>query len=326
MSWKLWGNEMKKCPFCKAEIEENARFCLYCMTPLEEKKLSVNKEKEKKLLPIIIISVSLITVLFIVMFIFSNNEIYEDDSHASTHAEHTTTENFTTESSESSTKANNATNNTQPSTDSFSDSSPIYRDPENDKTEPTIDNNNKVNNITNLPTNTQSQPNNTTNNNETEQTIPVPTGNSIYNYRDAIPADDYRASPSITNNAVVITSVKTVVSNGIYEIPEEIDNKKVVAIMDNAFCDSSVSNTVKQVIIPASVKTINAYAFYKCYNLTDIYIRGEEVACPSVFIPEKEKRNYTLTIHCSSTCNDRNFRTYKTLCSYWDTVYKEWNG
>ena len=28
---------MKKCPFCKAEIEENARFCLYCMTPLEEK-------------------------------------------------------------------------------------------------------------------------------------------------------------------------------------------------------------------------------------------------------------------------------------------------
>ena len=30
---------MKKCPFCKAEIEENARFCLYCMKPLAEKEV-----------------------------------------------------------------------------------------------------------------------------------------------------------------------------------------------------------------------------------------------------------------------------------------------
>ena len=28
---------MKQCPFCKADIEENARFCLYCMKPLVEK-------------------------------------------------------------------------------------------------------------------------------------------------------------------------------------------------------------------------------------------------------------------------------------------------
>lgn len=28
---------MKQCPFCKAEIEENARFCLYCMKPLIQK-------------------------------------------------------------------------------------------------------------------------------------------------------------------------------------------------------------------------------------------------------------------------------------------------
>lgn len=28
---------MKQCPYCKADIQENARFCLYCMNPLVEK-------------------------------------------------------------------------------------------------------------------------------------------------------------------------------------------------------------------------------------------------------------------------------------------------
>ena len=28
---------MKKCPFCDADIEDSARFCLYCMRPLTEK-------------------------------------------------------------------------------------------------------------------------------------------------------------------------------------------------------------------------------------------------------------------------------------------------
>ena len=30
---------MKQCPFCKAELEDEARFCLYCMTSLEEKQI-----------------------------------------------------------------------------------------------------------------------------------------------------------------------------------------------------------------------------------------------------------------------------------------------
>ncbi|MBR2013186.1 MAG: zinc-ribbon domain-containing protein [Clostridia bacterium] len=35
--------EHKKCPHCGAEIEENARFCLYCMTSLDEKERVVTR-------------------------------------------------------------------------------------------------------------------------------------------------------------------------------------------------------------------------------------------------------------------------------------------
>ena len=134
------------------------------------------------------------------------------------------------------------------------------------------------------------------------------------------------SSPSITDNAVVIVGVKEASSNGIYEIPSTIGGKKVVAVMNEAFCSEELKNTVKQVIIPESVKTINYSAFGKCYNLTDLYIKGEAVGCPSTILPDTDKRNHSITIHASSTCHDRNFHTYKTLCSYWNATFKEWNG
>lgn len=39
---------MKNCPFCKAQIEDNARFCLYCMSPLSEKKAAKRIKPFKK--------------------------------------------------------------------------------------------------------------------------------------------------------------------------------------------------------------------------------------------------------------------------------------
>ncbi|MGN0114712.1 MAG: hypothetical protein ACI396_05255, partial [Acutalibacteraceae bacterium] len=38
---------MKNCPFCKALIEDNARFCIYCMSPLDEKQEITPKKSQK---------------------------------------------------------------------------------------------------------------------------------------------------------------------------------------------------------------------------------------------------------------------------------------
>lgn len=45
---------MKKCPFCKADIDDNARFCLYCMTPLVEKEEASATRRKIPMLPILI--------------------------------------------------------------------------------------------------------------------------------------------------------------------------------------------------------------------------------------------------------------------------------
>lgn len=147
----------------------------------------------------------------------------------------------------------------------------------------------------------------------------------MYIYRDAKYGDDFSVSADL-ENAVVITGVKNASADGKYIIPETIDGKKVVAIMALAFCDDSISNTVKTVVVPSSVKTIWNNAFAICYNLTDIYFMGNSVYTESNAFPEASKRNGTLTIHCSANCSDRNYRYYKNSASYYDAEYEEWNG
>lgn len=39
---------MKECPYCKAQIEDNARFCLYCMKPLTEKEIIPPQKKDMR--------------------------------------------------------------------------------------------------------------------------------------------------------------------------------------------------------------------------------------------------------------------------------------
>ena len=338
---------MKKCPKCKAEIQEEARFCLYCMTSFEEKQtIETPKENNKRWL--IIIAAVLVLILIVVgILLFAqkdtpNNEGNDTSTNSSISSDLDTPDSTTSSEQQNSDSQGNETStptsSNQTQTPSKNEGSTTNNSSGNTTTNNSSTSGNSQNSTTNNTTNSTSNStstNSTSSGNKTESsntssststtTTPSQTTTVTYAYRDAKYGDDFSVSANL-ENAVVITGVKTTAADGKYIIPETIDGKNVVAIMALAFCDDSISSTVKTVIVPSSVKTIWNNAFANCYNLTDIYFKGNAIYTESNAFPEKSKRNGTLTIHCSANCSDRNYRYYKNSASNYDAEYEEWNG
>lgn len=340
---------MKKCPKCKAEIQEEARFCLYCMTSFEEKQTIENEKESNKRWMIIIAAVLVLVLIVVGILLFAqkdtpNNEGNDTSMNSSISSDLETPDNTTSSEQQNSDSQGNETStptsNNQTQSSSKNEGSTTNNSSGNTTTNNSSTSGNSQNSTTNNTTNSTSNStstNSTSSSNKTDNgssntssttsttTTPSQTTTVTYIYRDAKYGDDFSVSANL-ENAVVITGVKTTAADGKYIIPETIDGKKVVAITALAFCDGSISSTVKTVIVPSSVKTIWNNAFANCYNLTDIYFKGNAIYTESNAFPEKSKRNGTLTIHCSANCSDRNYRYYKNSASNYDAEYEEWNG
>ena len=293
---------MKKCPFCNAEIDDNARFCLYCMTSLEEKQSIQNTTNHKKRGPWILAAVLVLSLLCGLSALYITKQNIGKTSNESAQQ----TEDSPSEDGELSDNSPD---------DALEDETP--EDSDSDKPDSTDDSDPADSPTENTP-DTEEEPNNQ------ESPIP-PVTEAVYLYRDAKNGDDFSVHTDL-ENAIVIIGISTPSSSGEYVIPETLDGKRVIAIMSLAFCDDSIKNTVKKVFVPSSVKTIHTHAFSLCNNLTDIYFYGNAIYVDTNAFAPVENRTNILTIHCSYDCSDRNYRYYRNSAVYYNAQYEEWNG
>lgn len=334
---------MKKCPFCKAELQENARFCLYCMAQLDEKAKITPKQKNNKRLFVVVCSVILLLIAIVLTISVFNNS---DGTASSDNSVYSSV--FESESQPVSDASQEGTVFTE-STDGINSDGDISIENEsgdfvsipsdsNGDTNPVVssESDDYTSSSTSMDTSSAVTPETSEDKSESSKIEDNETTSPViqevkYIYREAVVGDEW-GSISV-ENAITIIGVENPSADGTYFIPDTIDGKRVIAIAMYAFRDENISDTVKRVIVSESVKNIHNYAFADCYNMTDIYLCGEAVAgSPLLFLPKLENRKYTITLHASATCHDRNHRTYKSIYSYeeWTGhpigIFEEWSG
>ncbi|MBR5472355.1 MAG: leucine-rich repeat protein [Clostridia bacterium] len=337
---------MKKCPFCKANIEDNARFCVFCMSSLQEKrKIEIKQKNNKKWIYVIaaflgwigILAICLLLALLLIIsahFLIknntNNNSSYISGQTFSSDEQHIVenfkdnTENTTTQNNDNdyhSTEGNNSNNNGNDINKNSSTSSTNSSSTTSINSENSLDEDSSTNKTSNTDNSSLHS------SNVDSSTTPTPS-EATYTYRDATSADCYPPGHDsyAVENVIVITGVSSISSDGVYVIPEKIDGKKVGAIMPDAFSNPNVSHTVKKVVLPATVRTIWENAFSNCYNLTDIYLHSKVIAIYESALPDVSKRTGTLTIHCARDCRNFEFYYYRNIINKYDAQYKEWNG
>lgn len=302
---------MKKCPFCKADIEENARFCLYCMKPLNEKEVILPTKKKRSWWPLALAAVLLALLALGIFFPRGNGDgaSTPTNSDPSSNAPPSVPEQTpapTPMPTPAPTPAPTPVPTPKPTPASTPSETPRPTPTETPQPSPT-----ETPVQTTSPTPTETPPASTASPDQPES----PSTAVAYTYRAAREGDDYNAQYANSGSDIVITGISRQSSDGIYDIPAYIDGKKVIAIVANAFSGSNA----KIVYVPATVKTIWNYAFVGC-GLADVYFRG------SAIYAESKAFSGNLTIHCSASCSDRNFRYYKDCAVNYGATWEEWNG
>ena len=331
---------MKKCPKCKADIQDNAHFCVYCMTELDEKQTVSGDSSTRSRKPWWVILAAALLVVAIVVGILAFAPTFNGDgdrlqkdgsslqSNTSldgasqdepyTSSEATASGDTSTESSDSSEEATESTGSVSSTAEN---SSPVQSGTSSKSNSSDQANSSGQSNSLDQISSSQTASSETSSTDEAEDEL----YKTMYTYRDAKLGDDFYVGADLENK-IVITGVVSAAPDGQYRIPEEIGGKQVISVMPLAFSGDEIKDTVKKVILPKTVKNVWNNAFAGCADMTDIYFCSTAVYVETNAFADPSARNGTLTIHCSADCHDRNLRYYRNTASSYKAVYQEWNG
>ena len=251
---------MKKCPYCNAVIEENARFCIYCMKTLNEKQIIKPQKPIKKTVVISIISAILVFALIVICSFFPNTNNPSFPSINSDSIVNDSNQNFDSSFSENSSE--NTENNESPYQTSSSNGNS-----KNNFTSNTITSNNTT-------TNSSSKSSSGTSHNTASSTTSSSTGSSSSN--NSVSSNNSSNSDSFDNSN---TSTNSNSSNASSAENVDILQYLTYEIVDNEYfkitdCDENLSGeiTIPKTIDNITVTIINHYAFKDCNKLTAVHL------------------------------------------------------
>lgn len=148
----------------------------------------------------------------------------------------------------------------------------------------------------------------------------------VYEYREAGAGDQLADGTWDPKTDIVITGIKQIAGDGVYEIPAYIDGKRVIAIRPLAFSGTDA----KQVTLGENIVYVAPNAFSGCYDIEALYVRPDFLFLSrSAFIPASS-RSCKLRIYCSAQCTvDDDLKgecCLKDIVRVYGGEYYEWNG
>lgn len=326
---------MNNCPHCGEALQEGAHFCPYCMTSLDDKTViptRIPKRKWRLLAATAVLLFALFALGTVLLLTRGDDPTVPADAPITTTGSQaigitggTTTfssiesgENTATKSERGSTPT--STGGTDTATTSKKSGSTSSKTSSTTTTTTTTAAKGDA-----AQTNTVQSGNPSS---DTETTTTTAATAVTYTYVIATQETAYppgKAPYSFTpSDYVVITGVSGVATNGIYEVPKTIGDQTVIAIMPSAF--AGVSDHVKTVILPTSVRTIWSNAFSGCYNLTDLYFSAKAIGIYEDAFPAVAQRIGTLTFHSPYDSRNFDFYYYRNIAGDYGAQWAQWNG
>lgn len=309
---------MKKCPFCGADLADEAQFCLYCMTPLNEKEQILPAKRRPKGWLFALGGILILGIVILLLWPGAGNEPTDPVIQVTTMP--TTATTFLT----TGTTIPTTIPTTVPTTVTTMPSSSVTTMP---TTVPTSA-------ATTAPTTTTAPSSATTTITTTTKPTTTPyvtttpstmygsdSAGVVYYYRMAKKGDwIYDNTYQVSDDHITITGVKVPSEDGVYRIPETINGKKVTFIDNYAFD----GNNARIVYIPKTVLSILHFAFNRC-PITDIYFTHSLRIHSNAFPASYD----ILTIHCpkeTKTCGGSGVLYSEYAYTYSRASWEEWNG